>query len=56
MFQINDDKVMYSVGRVVLKIVTGRAESIFNIEDKIVEGGKNYVVAGRSMSHAKEDL
>ena len=38
------------------EIVAGRAESIFNIGDKIVEGGKNYVVAGRSMSHAKEDL
>ena len=56
MFQINDDKGNVLRGPRRAEIVAGRAESIFNIGDKIVEGGKNYVVAGRSMSHAKEDL
>ena len=56
MFQINDDKGNVLRGPRRAEIVVGRAESIFNIGDKIVEGGKNYVVAGRSMSHAKEDL
>ena len=56
MFQINDDKGNMLRGPRRAEIVAGRAESIFNIGDKIVEGGKNYVVAGRSMSHAKEDL
>ena len=56
MFQINDDKGNVIRGPRRAEIVAGRAESIFNIGDKIVEGGKNYVVAGRSMSHAKEDL
>ena len=56
MFQINDDKGNVLRGPRRAEIVSGRAESIFNIGDKIVEGGKNYVVAGRSMSHAKEDL
>ena len=56
MFQINDDKGNVLRGSRRAEIVVGRAESIFNIGDKIVEGGKNYVVAGRSMSHAKEDL
>ena len=56
MFQINDDKGNVLRGPRRAEIVAGRAESIFNIGDKIVEGGKNYVVAGRSMSHSKEDL
>ena len=56
MFQINDDKGNVLRGPRRAEIVAGRAESIFNIGDKIVEGGKNYIVAGRSMSHAKEDL
>ena len=56
MFQINDDRGNVLRGPRRAEIVAGRAESIFNIGDKIVEGGKNYVVAGRSMSHAKEDL
>ena len=56
MFQINDDKGNVLRGPRRAEIVAGRAESIFNIGDKIVEGGKNYVVAGRSISHAKEDL
>ena len=56
MFQINDDKGNVLRGPRRAEIVAGHAESIFNIGDKIVEGGKNYVVAGRSMSHAKEDL
>lgn len=56
MFQINDDKGNVLRGPRRAEIVAGRAESIFDIGDKIVEGGKNYVVAGRSMSHAKEDL
>jgi len=56
MFQINDDKGNVIRGPRRAEIVAGRAESIFNIGDKIVEGGKNYVVAGRSMSHSKEDL
>ena len=56
MFQINDDKGNVLRGPRRAEIAAGRAESIFNIGDKIVEGGKNYVVAGRSMSHAKEDL
>ena len=56
MFQINDDKGNVLRGPRRAEIVVGRTESIFNIGDKIVEGGKNYVVAGRSMSHAKEDL
>ena len=56
MFQINDDNGNVLRGPRRAEIVAGRAESIFNIGDKIVEGGKNYVVAGRSMSHAKEDL
>ena len=56
MFQINDDKGNVLRGPRRAEIVVGRAESIFNIGDKIVEGGKNYVVAGRSMSHSKEDL
>ena len=56
MFQINDDKGNVLRGPRRAEIVAGRAESIFNIGDKIVEGGKKYVVAGRSMSHAKEDL
>ena len=56
MFQINDDKGNVLRGPRRAGIVAGRAESIFNIGDKIVEGGKNYVVAGRSMSHSKEDL
>ena len=56
MFQINDNKGNVLRGPRRAEIVSGRAESIFNIGDKIVEGGKNYVVAGRSMSHAKEDL
>ena len=56
MFQINDDKGNVLRGPRHAEIVAGRAESIFNIGDKIVEGGKNYVVAGRSMSHSKEDL
>jgi hypothetical protein len=56
MFQINDNKGNVLRGPRRAEIVSGRAESIFNIGDKIVEGNKNYVVAGRSMSHAKEDL
>ena len=56
MFQINDNKGNVLRGPRRAEIVSGRAESIFNIGDKIVEGGKNYVVAGRSISHAKEDL
>ena len=56
MFQINDTNGNVIRGPRRAEIVAGRAESIFNIGDKIVEGGKNYVVAGRSMSHAKEDL
>ena len=56
MFQINDDKGNVLRGPRRAEIVAGRAESIFNIGDKIVEGGKNYVVAGRSMSHSKEEL
>lgn len=56
MFQINDDKGNVLRGPRRAEIVAGRAESIFNIGDKIVEGGKNYFVAGRSMSHSKEDL
>ena len=56
MFQINDNKGNVLRGPRRAEIVAGRAESIFNIGDKIVEGGKNYVVAGRSMSHSKEDL
>ena len=56
MFQINDDKGNVLRGPRRAEIEAGRAESIFNIGDKIIEGGKNYVVAGRSMSHAKEDL
>ena len=56
MFQINDNKGNVLRGPRRAEIVSGRAESIFNIGDKIVEGGKNYVVAGRSMSHSKEDL
>ena len=56
MFQIKDDKGNVLRGPRRAEIVAGRAESIFNIGDKIVEGGKNYVVAGRSMSHSKEDL
>lgn len=56
MFQINDNKGNVLRGSRRAEIVSGRAESIFNIGDKIVEGNKNYVVAGRSMSHAKEDL
>ncbi len=39
MFQINDDKIMYYVGRVI-EIVTGRARSIFNIGIKSLKGGK----------------
>ena len=56
MFQINDDKGNVLRGPRRAEVEAGRAESIFTIGDKIVEGGKNYVVAGRSMSHAKEDL
>lgn len=56
MFQINDSNGNVIRGPRRAEITTGHAESIFNIGDKIVEGGKNYVVAGRSMSHSKEDL
>ena len=56
MFQINDNKGNVLRGPRRAEVEAGRAESIFNIGDKIVEGNKNYVVAGRSMSHAKEDL
>ena len=56
MFQINDNKGNVLRGPRRAEVEAGRAESIFNIGDKIVEGNKNYIVAGRSMSHAKEDL